>query len=316
MTTPIEEGSINPMDCFLPEDRAPRASGNSIFSNIEETEKEDNNNDDDDDDDDDSIDLDASMNLFQDEPTPPSMLHTSLSLAAATATPITPNAAAVAAAETTNDFVRQKTIRFADQIETTIGEDNDNNNTNNNNNNTRPPLTSDASLHLSTLFGGEASSRNLDTSTNNNTIDGEEKKQEEGREGKDEEEEERDPEKEAEDAIKQNLMWTVGGMGVFALVSFVVKKIISCFSKARGDTDVGGDVANVTTDAVSNANDAMGLVVGGGGDGGASAVSSATAQAAAEASFHASTNLTQSQMALAGMAAGGDGGAGAMSVVQ
>jgi hypothetical protein len=130
-----------------------------------------------------------------------------------------------------------------------------------------------------------------------------------GSTSEDEEEEESD-----ESKIKRQLMYTVGGVGFFALFGFGIQKIQSAISKNTDDVDAGGDVTNAA-DTLSNANDVASAAAGDGGSTYSSAASAAqTSGDIANVSFNTSASASQSNLSIAGFGMGGQGGG--MSAVQ
>ena len=121
-------------------------------------------------------------------------------------------------------------------------------------------------------------------------------------------------EEDEETKIKRKMVYALGGLGVFALIGFGLKKLMNAFSK-NDDIEGGADITNVAdaTDAATNINDVASLGVGG-GDGGSSAATAAATEAANEAAFHASASQSQNGFGAFGMA-GNQGGAG-MSAAQ
>jgi hypothetical protein len=162
---------------------------------------------------------------------------------------------------------------------------------------------SESSLQSSLLFGEQKGSSEGGGSTSENEDDEDEEEEEDSADAK----------------IKRQLMYTFGGMGLFALLGFGIQKIQSAISKNNtDDIDAGGDITN-TADTLSNANDVASMAAG---DGGSSTYSSAASAAQtsgdiANVSFNTSTaSASQSNLSMAGFGMGGQGGTSGMSVMQ
>ena len=115
--------------------------------------------------------------------------------------------------------------------------------------------------------------------------------------------------------IKRQMLYALGGVGLFAFVGFAFKKIMNRLSNDQ-DLDAGADVTNVAdvADAASNINDVATLAAG--GDGGSSAAASAATEAANQAAFHASASQSQSGFVAFGTAAGNQGATATMTAAQ
>jgi hypothetical protein len=172
----------------------------------------------------------------------------------------------------------KKSITFADTIATPMGVDMG-----------VDMQVSDSSLQSSLVLGDESEGRGGSTS--------------------EDEEEESD-----ESKIKRQLMYTVGGVGFFALFGFGMQKILSALSKNTDDVDAGGDVTNAA-DTLSNSNDVASAAAGDGGSTYSSAASAAqTSGDIANVSINTSASASQSNLSIAGFGMGGQGGG--MSAVQ
>jgi hypothetical protein len=92
--------------------------------------------------------------------------------------------------------------------------------------------------------------------------------------------------------IRRQVLYAVGGVGIFALMGFAGKKLLNLFSSTAKDTqDVAGgmDMTNVADQAATVA-----------GDGGSTYTSSATAATQNTTAFQASASASQSQMSMTG----------------
>ena len=200
----------------------------------------------------------------------------------------------------------QKTIRFAPQIATPMGED-----------------SASTSHHMMMMMKSETSLQSLDVfdtgqlglgggshHTDGSGSSGNHNSGLSSYNDEDEDDnsfvsavsEEDDPDKK----IKRQMLFALGGVGLFALVGYGFKKIMNAFSKDDTDLDAGADFAHNAVDvadAAANANDVAGIAIG--GDGGASSTAAASTTLATEATngaatFHASASASQSQIGFGG----------------
>jgi hypothetical protein len=99
--------------------------------------------------------------------------------------------------------------------------------------------------------------------------------------------------------IRRQMLYAIGGVGLFALMGFAGKNLLKLFDKTVKDTqdvDGGMDMTNVADQAV-NVNDLATAVAGDGGSTYTSAAASATQNTTA---FQASASASQSQMSMTG----------------
>jgi hypothetical protein len=178
-----------------------------------------------------------------------------------------------------------KTIRFAAQIATPMGEF----------------LASQTSLQSLDIFeGGDADGMDGSSSLQSSIINDEEDDDESFVSATLEEEDE-------ETKIKRQMMYALGGVGLFALIGLGFKKIANAFSK-NDEPEVGLDITNAAdvADAAANVNDVATLAVA--NDGGSS-VAAMAVEANNQAAFHASASASESQIGAGAFGFAGNQGA-------